>query len=56
MEKLYTVKETAELTGHKPSTIAQYAKIGEIKGEKYGGRWRFNKEQIQEFMEKRRAK
>lgn len=51
MEKLYTAKEVAELTGYKLSTILQYRKIGQIEAEKYGRAWRFTKEQIQAFLD-----
>ena len=54
MKKLYTCRGVAEITGYSFSTIQVYARTGEIKGDKYKGRWRFTEEQIKEFLDKKK--
>ena len=54
LKKLYTVKETSELTGYAVLTIRAYARDGSIKGSKYGNSWRFTEEQIKEFLDKKK--
>ena len=54
LKKLYTVKETAYMTGYAITTIRDYVRAGEIKGEKVGNNWRFTEEQIKEFLDKKK--
>ena len=58
MEKLYTAKEVADITGYSLRTIQIYATKGEIKGEKMNRSWRFTADQIKAFIElkKRQAR
>ena len=55
MEKLYTLKEVAEITGYKISTLYVYICQGSLKGIKHGC-WRFTEGQIKEFLDKKRGK
>lgn len=47
---MYSVNEAAAILGKAPYTIAVYVKKGQLHGQKVGGRWRFTKEQINEFL------
>lgn len=51
MEKIYTAKEVADITGYSLRTIQIYATKGEIEGFKMGNEWRFTAEQIKAFIE-----
>lgn len=51
MEKLYSTKQVAELTGYAHGTIKQYVHHGQLKGVKYGRFWKFTENQIKEFLD-----
>jgi len=48
--KLLTTKELAEYLKLTKVTIYKYANEGKIPGIKVGGRWRFNKDQINKLL------
>ncbi len=45
-DKLYTLKELAELTKLTDRTLRNYLSSNILKGHKIGGQWRFNKEEV----------
>lgn len=45
-DKLYTLKELAELTKLTDRTLRNYLANNILKGHKVGGQWRFNKEEV----------
>ena len=50
MKSDYTVREVAELTGVHPETVRRLARAGWLPGGyKFGSRWRFAREAIQEL-------
>ena len=51
MEKLYTVKDVALMTGLTERTIRNYIKDGRLKGKKIGVQWRFTEEDINRLFE-----
>ena len=56
MGHILTCKELAEYLKLTEVTIYKYAKEGKIPGIKLGGRWRFDKDKIDELMLKVRSK
>lgn len=51
MEKLYTVKDIAIMTGLTERTIRNYIKDGKLKGKKIGVQWRFTEDDIKRLFE-----
>ncbi|NLX62756.1 MAG: helix-turn-helix domain-containing protein [Tissierellia bacterium] len=51
MEKLYTVKDVALMTGLTERTIRNYIKDGRLKGKKIGVQWRFSEDDINNLFE-----
>ena len=47
---ILTVTEAAELLGYTKSTTAKYAQMGIIKGFKFRGQWRFNRDDLIKFL------
>lgn len=45
-DRLYTLKELAELTKLTDRTLRNYLASNILKGHKIGGQWRFNKEEV----------
>ena len=45
-DRLYTLKELAELTKLTDRTLRNYLSNNILKGHKVGGQWRFNKEEV----------
>jgi excisionase family DNA binding protein len=54
VERLLTAKEVADLVGLKPTTIVRKARIGEIPALKLGRQFRFDKNQIEEWLQRNR--
>ena len=50
MGQILTVKELAEYIKLTTVTIYKYVKVGTIPAHKIGGRWRFDKDRIDELM------
>ena len=48
----YTVDEVAQALKLHPYTIRRLSREGKIPAFKFGGQWRFNKEEIQKCMNK----
>lgn len=53
IEKLLTVKEVADWLGLKIDTVRNYCRGGELKFIKFGSNYRFRKEDVEAFLEKR---
>lgn len=51
LEKLYTVRDVAQMTGLTERTIRNYIKDGKLQGKKVGVQWRFTKEDIENLFE-----
>ena len=49
-EKLYTVKEVAEMLHFQPNTIRLWLEAGKLRGIKVGWQWRVRESDLQEFM------
>lgn len=47
----YTGKEVAEMLGVTTRTIRNYLKEGKLKGTKFGGRWNFTQENIDDYIQ-----
>jgi excisionase family DNA binding protein len=54
LERLFTAKEVAGLVGLKPTTIVRKARKGEIPALKLGRQFRFDKNQIEEWLQSNR--
>lgn len=52
VEKLYTAREAAQLTGHTYRTLREYAYLGKIRSLKHGNRVMFTAEMINEYNAK----
>ena len=52
----YTVDEVAQALKLHPYTIRRLSREGKIPAFKFGGQWRFNKEEIQKWMSKGKKK
>ena len=52
----YTVDEVARALKLHPYTIRRLSREGKIPAFKFGGQWRFNKEDIQKWMSKGKKK
>jgi excisionase family DNA binding protein len=52
----YTVEEVARALKLHPYTIRRLSREGKIPAFKFGGQWRFNKEEIQKWMNKGKKK
>lgn len=52
----YTVDEVAQALKLHPYTIRRLSREGKIPAFKFGGQWRFNKEEIQKWMNKGKKK
>ena len=52
----YTVDEVAQALKLHPYTIRRLSREGKIPAFKFGGQWRFNKEEIQKWMNKGKYK
>ncbi len=52
----YTVEEVAQALKLHPYTIRRLSREGKIPAFKFGGQWRFNKEEIQKWMNKGKKK
>lgn len=52
----YTVDEVAHALKLHPYTIRRLSREGKIPAFKFGGQWRFNKEEIQKWMNKGKKK
>jgi excisionase family DNA binding protein len=50
MEKLYTVKDVAIITGLTERTIRNYIKDGRLKGKKIGVQWRFTEKDVESLF------
>ena len=48
----YTVEEVAQALKLHPYTIRRLSREGKIPAFKFGGQWRFDKEEIQKWMKK----
>ena len=44
IERIYTIKDLAQMTMFSTRTIRNYMKMGLLKGEKIEGEWRFSDE------------
>jgi excisionase family DNA binding protein len=53
MEKLMTIKEVAEYLQLEEHTIYKMARKGEIPAFKIAGQWRFKKDMIEEWLQKK---
>lgn len=53
-QEYYSSEELAEMLGITTRTIRNYLKNGKIKGYKIGGKWRFSKNNIEEFIRNQR--
>lgn len=51
LEKLYTVKDIAIMTGLTERTIRNYIKDGKLRGKKIGVQWRFTEDDIKKLFE-----
>lgn len=51
LDKLWTVKETADFLQLKVSTVYAMAQDGRLPGLKIGRTWRFNKETLVQWVE-----
>jgi len=49
--KLLTVKEVAQLLGSRPTTIYQWAELGQIPSYKINGLLRFSEEEVLKWIE-----
>ena len=56
MGQILTVKELAEYIKLTTVTIYKYVKVGAIPAHKIGGRWRFDKDQIDKLMKSEEEK
>ena len=52
----YTVEEVAHALKLHPYTIRRLSRESKIPAFKFGGQWRFNKEEIQKWMNKGKKK
>lgn len=50
IERIYTIKDLAQMTMFSTRTIRNYMKMGLLKGEKIEGEWRFSDEAIETFF------
>jgi excisionase family DNA binding protein len=50
MAELATVEEVARLLKLQPYTVREWARLGKLKGRKYGRVWRFKSSDIQAFI------
>ena len=55
-DRWMTVKEVAEYLQFSTDQIYRLAQLGKIPASKVGKRWRFKKENIDEWMEQQRVK
>lgn len=53
--KIMTIKEVAEYLKIKEATAYALAAKGEIPGFKVGGSWRFDREDIEQWIEKQKS-
>lgn len=51
MEKLYTVKDVATITGFTERTIRNYIRDGRLRGKKIGVQWRFSEDDVKRLFE-----
>jgi excisionase family DNA binding protein len=51
----YTVDEVARALKLHPYTIRRLSREGKIPAFKFGGQWRFNKEEIQKWMKEKKS-
>ncbi|HHY69020.1 MAG TPA: helix-turn-helix domain-containing protein [Firmicutes bacterium] len=51
LDKLYTVKDVALMTGLTERTIRNYIKNGKLQGKKIGAQWRFTEDDIKKLFE-----
>ena len=51
MDKLYTVKDVALMTGLTERTIRNYLKNGKLQGKQIGAQWRFTEDDIKRLFE-----
>lgn len=57
IEKRYTAREVADLSGYSLWNIQKFAKEGELKGFKTKtNRWRFFGKDVQDFLDKKEGK
>jgi excisionase family DNA binding protein len=54
-KRMLTTSDVAEFVGFNTSTIALWARIGNINGTKIGGRWRFEEREVFDFLADRGA-
>ena len=50
-QKLYTVKEVANILGYNPQTIYNNLRKGKIQAAKFGKEYRFTEEQVQDILQ-----
>jgi excisionase family DNA binding protein len=53
MESIFTVNDLAKYLKINPQVVTRMAKKGEIPGFKVGNRWRFRREDVDRWIEKR---
>ena len=51
LEKMFTVEDIAQMTSLTDRTIRNYLRTGLLKGRKIGGQWRFNMQDIKNFLD-----
>jgi excisionase family DNA binding protein len=54
-DRLLTAREVAELLGFTPGTIVDWYEAGKLPGFKVGGRLRFRREEVEAWLEMKRA-
>jgi excisionase family DNA binding protein len=52
MDKLYTLKEAAELLNVSTKTVTRYIKQGNLKASKLGSQWRIKPSEVERFVDK----
>ena len=50
-ERLLTIREAAQFLRLNPRTLRAYVRRGELQGRVIGGRWRFRREDLDDFFE-----
>lgn len=55
-EKQYTMGDLVELTGYTRQYLWQEIESKNLKGDKVGGRWRFNESEVKRYMQERYKK